>query len=255
MFFYLSKTIGFLLNPLVILLLLLLPGIFIKKRKLKNTFLGLFAFFFIVFSNPLITNEIMLWWEVPPVAYMQLAGHYDAAVVLSGVTASDKGPYDRVHLYKGADRIMHAVQLYKLGKVNHIILSGGSGAIKADTVSEAERMRRVMVLSGVPTAAILVEGHSRNTHENAAFSKPLLKKNFDGGKFILVTSAFHMKRAQACFAKEGIQAKAFSTDFYTSDDPYKLEHYLIPQAESISTWEKLLREWVGLLTYKLMGYI
>lgn len=254
MFFILSKTIGLLLNPLVLLLAFLLPGLFLQKPLLKKIFLGLFAFFFLLFSNPVITNEVMLLWEVPPLPYREIQNTYDAAIVLSGVTASDKGPHDRVHLHKGGDRILHAVQLYKLGKAKKLLITGGSGMLESDSISESERMRRVMVLSGVPNQDILVEEKSRNTYENAQFSKALLDKTYPNGEFILVTSAFHMRRSLACFKKAGIQPQAFSTDFYSMDAPYGVEHYVIPHPEAIATWGKLIKEWVGLITYSIMGY-
>ena len=255
MFFILSKTVGILLNPMVILLVLLLIGLLLKKALLKRIFLGLFIFFFVLFSNQVITNEVVYWWEVEAVPFSQLQKKYEAAIVLSGVTAANKEPYDRVHLHKGADRIMHAVQLYKLGKVDRLILSGGSGQLEADSVSEAERMKRVMLLSGVPNEAIIIEGQSRNTHENAAYTRQLLDSLDTKGSLLLVTSAFHMPRAAACFNKAGVSAEAFTTDFYSNARDYTLDEFLIPSADAISTWGRLLKEWFGLLTYKLMGYI
>ena len=197
----------------------------------------------------------MLWWEIPPLPYRQLQGEYDAAIVLSGVTASDKGPHDRVHLHKGGDRIMHAVQLYKLGLAKKILITGGSGLLETDSISESERMQRVMILSGIPEKDILLEESSRNTYENAQFSKPLLDEHFPAGRFLLVTSAFHMRRSMACFEKAGVAVQPFSTDFYSTDTAYRFEHFVIPYAEAIATWGKLLKEWFGIITYKLMGYI
>lgn len=255
MYFILSKTAGLLLNPLVILLVLLIPGLLLKKPVLKGSLLGLFLLLFFVFSNPFITNEVLLRWETPAVTYSQLESNYDVAIVLSGVTASDKGPNDRVHLYKGADRIMHAVQLYKLGKVQQLLLSGGSGSLRGNSISEAERMKRVMLLSGVPEDDILLEEASRNTYENAAFSKTLLETQHPNGRYLLVSSAFHLPRALACFEKQGITADPFSTDFYSFDPPYAPEHFMIPDSEAIFAWSRLLKEWFGLLSYKIMGYL
>lgn len=254
MFFILSKTLGILLNPLVILLLILLVALLLKNTSLKRTCLGLFVMLFVVFSNLFISNEIMRRWEVAGTPFNRLDKNYDVAIVLSGVTASKQAPYDRVHLYKGADRIMHTIQLYKMGKVKKILLSGGSGLLEADSVSEAERMRRVMLLSGVSDADIVLEQASRNTHENAVYSKVLLDKHFRTGNYLLVTSGFHMPRAMACFTKAGVPVQAFSTDFYSKEGPYAADEFFIPSADAISGWGRLLREWVGLLTYKLMGY-
>lgn len=255
MFFFLSKTLGQLLNPLVLLVILLLLGLFLKKPFLRYLFGGAFALFFLIFTNPVITNEVMEWWEVPPVAYATLQEPYQAAIVLSGVTASDKGPHDRVHFHKGADRVMHAIQLYKMGRVRNLLLSGGSGSIEADSVSEAARMRRVMLLSGVPDSVIMLEGKSRNTYENAVYSKQMLDSLFVDRRYLLVTSAFHMRRAQACFRKAGVETDPFTADFYSSDTPYEFSSFVIPRAEAIVAWDKLIKEWVGLLMYSLSGYI
>ncbi|AHM63439.1 hypothetical protein D770_25980 [Flammeovirgaceae bacterium 311] len=255
MFFFLSKTLGQLLNPLVLLVVLLLLGLFLKKPLLKRLFLGAFALFFLIFTNPVITNEVMEWWEVPPVAYKAIEKPYQAAIVLSGVTGSDKGPHDRIHFHKGADRVMHAIQLYKIGKVRNLLLSGGSGSLEADSVTEAERMRRVMLLSGVPDSVILLEGKSRNTYENAVYSKQMLDSLYQNRHYLLVTSAFHMRRARACFNRAGVQTDAFTTDFYSSDTPYDFGSFVIPRGEAIVAWDKLIKEWVGWLMYKFSGYI
>jgi uncharacterized SAM-binding protein YcdF (DUF218 family) len=255
MFFILSKTAGLLLNPLFLLLLFLLAGLWVKKPGLKRLLLGMFFFFFILFSNPFITNEVLLQWETPGTAYRDLAPGHRVAIVLSGVTAGNKGPYDRVHLHKGADRILHAVALYKRGHVEKLLLSGGSGTLQGDSISEAERMKRVMLLSGVPEEAILLEEKSRNTYENAHFSKELLQEHALDGPYLLVSSAFHMRRAAACFQEQGLAVTPFSTDFYSFDPPYAPEHFLVPDPEAIHAWSRLLKEWVGVLTYKLMGYI
>lgn len=255
MFFILSKTVGILLNPLVILMVLLLLSLFPKKQWLNRTAIGLFVFFFLLFTNMVITNEVLRWWETPGLSFSQLPNGNRMAIVLSGVTAANKSPYDRVHLHKGADRIMHAVQLYKLGKVNRLLLSGGSGLLETDSISEAERMKRVMVLSGVPASAIILEGESRNTYENAQFSKQLLEEQKQEGPYLLVTSAFHLPRAIGCFNKAGLQVVPFATDFYSFDPPYTLDHYLVPSPEAMHAWHKLMKEWLGLLTYKVMGYV
>lgn len=255
MFFIFSKIAGLLLNPLFLLLVLVVAGLLVKRLTAKGILLGLFFFFFIVFSNPFITNEVMLRWETAPTPYQELEAGHQVAIVLSGVTASNKMPYDRVHLHRGADRIMHAVQLYKLGHVQHLLLSGGTGTLQGDSISEAERMKRVMLLSGVPEAAILIEGESRNTYENAAFSRQLLQERFPDGRYLLVTSAFHMRRAAACFEKQGLKVTPFSTDFFSIDPHYGPEHFLVPDPEAIFAWSKLIKEWVGYITYKMMGYM
>ncbi|EMR03682.1 YdcF family protein [Cesiribacter andamanensis] len=257
MYFVLSKTVGLLVNPLVLLFALLIAGLLVKRARIRGMLLGAFFFLAFVFSNPLLTNEMLLLWETPALRYNQLEGSYDVAVVLSGVTAPNRGPYDRIHLHKGADRIMHAVQLYKLGKVEKLLLSGGAGSLQGDSISEATRMQRVMLLAGVPSEALLIEGQSRNTYENARYSRDALQQLYPQGsqRVLLVTSAFHMRRAAACFQKQGLQVTPFSTDFYSMERAYGLEHLLVPDPEAVQAWSRLLKEWGGFISYKVAGYI
>ena len=96
---------------------------------------------------------------------------------------------------------------------------------------------------------------SRNTHENALFLKPLLTQIFRDGKFILITSAAHMKRAGACFHKQGIPVLLFSTDRYSGPVKYDFDYLFLPSSATLFNWEKLIHEWVGMIGYLIMGYV
>ena len=74
-------------------------------------------------------------------------------------------------------------------------------------------------------------------------------------KFLLVTSAFHMKRAEACFAKTGLQFDAFRVDFHIDDDDYDLGTYILPSLSSFMTWQLLIKEWIGISVYWIRNYI
>ena len=74
-------------------------------------------------------------------------------------------------------------------------------------------------------------------------------------KYILVTSGIHMKRALACFEKEGLTCTPFSTDLYTNQSGnYYWDQYLIPNMDNFTQWNKLNKEISGFLAYKIMGY-
>ncbi len=239
------------------LALLLLSFLLLRNRRAKQVSLTLFTLLFFLFTNPFISNELMLWWEVPPVPVDNLDQQYEAAIILSGVTATDKQTSDRVNLHKGADRIMHTVQLYKLGKVKRIIVSGGSGKLLTeDEPTEAEQIKKILLISGVSENDIITEDQSRNTHENALFTAKLLKdNNINDEQLLLVTSAFHMRRALACFSKAGLAPQAYSTDFYSSDRSYTPDATIIPSDKALSTWTTLTKEWTGYFMYKVLGYI
>lgn len=258
MFFILSKTITYLALPVPLMTICLLVFLFVRKQKTKKWAGILFVAFFFLFTNPFIINQLMLWWEIPATPIPSLEESYDAAIILGGVTASDQPPLDRVHLHKGADRIMHAVQLYKLGKVQKLIVTGGSALLLDDPESrtEAEQIEQVLLISGVAPADILLEEESRNTRENALYTHRLLQeRSLNPERLLLVTSAFHMRRALGCFRQVGLQPQPYSTDFYASEQEYDPADLLIPSGDTFPTWNRLIKEWIGFLAYTMMGYV
>jgi uncharacterized SAM-binding protein YcdF (DUF218 family) len=254
LFFILSKTLDFVLLPAVWLVALLLgalvaqPGSRAQRRWLQAT-----ALLVLVGTNNALVNEAQLAWETPPVPLASLAPA-DAAVLLTGIAVGNKSPHDRVYLGRGADRFTHALWLYRAGRVRRIIISGGSGAVLQAANTEAGELRTLLLLSGVPTADILTEERSRNTRENARFTQELLAKQPASQSLILVTSAFHMRRAAGCFAKVGLHPQLFPGDFRASDRSWTPDYWLLPDADALSRWSQLLHELAGYVVYRVAGY-
>jgi uncharacterized SAM-binding protein YcdF (DUF218 family) len=173
------------------------------------------------------------------------------------VTNLNKTAYDRTFFNKGADRATHAVQLYKLGKIKTILITGGQGLNPANPNTEAELLRDFMVMAGVPKEDILVEAEAKNTRENALFSKEVLvQKGFNLDKrFLLITSAFHMPRSKGCFDKAGLMTDTFPVDYYSEDVRFSIPMMLQPDPYSIFIWHKLFKEWIGITVYWVVGYI
>jgi len=254
MFFYLSKLLDFLLLPIVWIFALLLLGLILKKPLLRKRFLIAGIGLLLFLSNPFIINDALLAWEKPPVPIAELPV-YDAGIVLTGITSGDKSPHDRVYFNKGADRIMHALQLYRQGKIRKIIITGGSGAILQRYGTEADELQKILLQANVPETDILVENKSRNTRENALFTKELLDKNPEIKSTLLITSAFHMRRSEGCFQKAGLQPDLFPADFYTVDRSFTPDDLLLPQEYCLHYWSVLVHEMVGFFMYKVLGYI
>lgn len=255
MFFILSKTIYYILMPQVWILAILLYSLFTKspKRRKKGLTIALITFF--IFSNNFLINEALLLWEEEPVAVSSL-DNAQTAIVLTGVTNSLKASNDRVFFGKGADRVLHTVQLYKAGKISKIIISGGSGRLIGKDIPEADQLKKVFLYCGVQESDIILENQSRNTHESAQYSKKLLDSLNLDNEFLLITSAFHMKRSMGCFSKAGLHIKSYPVDYYTADRRNTLtpDDWLILSSDALSKWALLLHEITGYITYKLMGY-
>lgn len=256
MFFYLSQFLSFLAMPLTIVMILIIGGaVFIRKKWGKKCLwsgIGLLLFF----TNPFLSNLALLAWE-PEFKKFEEIGTYDYGIVLTGVTNLSKTAYDRTFFNKGADRITHALQLYRMGKIKKILITGGQGLNPVNPQSESELLKRFLIMTGMPESDILIEDQSKNTRENAAFTKALLEKNgiSTDQKYLLITSAFHMTRAKGCFDKVGMNTETFPTDYYSHDLKYDIPSLLFPDPFSLEYWTKLFKEWIGILVYKLAGYL
>jgi uncharacterized SAM-binding protein YcdF (DUF218 family) len=102
---------------------------------------------------------------------------------------------------------------------------------------------------------MIYENQSRNTHENATMTKPLLQKINPSGKYLLITSAFHMRRSLGCFAHEGINVTPYSTDRYSGPWKFEFDYMFLPDAGTLFDWNTLFHEWFGCISYKFSGYM
>jgi uncharacterized SAM-binding protein YcdF (DUF218 family) len=256
MFFVLSKTLNYLTMPLVWICIFFIVHLVVKRHSLKKLFFWLAFGLLLFFSNEFIANEIMLAWELDAVAFADVKKKYDYGIVLTGVTNPEKTPKDRVYFSKGADRVTHAVQLYKLGLIRQIIISGGRGRLVDIGEQEADELRDAMLIMGVPIEHILTENNSRNTYESAMEVKKILdQRGIKPSDCLLITSAFHMRRSLACFRKAEAEMAYFTTDFYTHRTVFTPDVLFIPKVEAIFIWQRLFKEWIGFIAYKIAGYV
>jgi uncharacterized SAM-binding protein YcdF (DUF218 family) len=226
-----------------------------KKQPWKNRFLWAGFALLIFFSNDFISNRIMNAWEVDAIPFDQMKPH-ELAIVLTGATQSLVEPNDRVYFHRGADRVTHTIQLYRLGLIKKILISGGSGLLLFEEEPEANKFKKVMVMSGVPEHDIILENRTRNTGESSVAVKKMIDSlQYKPEDCLLVTSAFHMRRSLACYRKVGLDIQPFSTDFYGQRRPFFIGTLFLPTIQGFIIWEKLFKEWSGLVAYKLAGYV
>ena len=254
MFFFISKILSFLITPVFWIFLLLIAALFLKSPNGKRrSLIGAIALFYF-FSNAFILEEVGRLWEVPATHYKDLKT-YDAGIVLGGMLAYDY-QYDRIQFHRGADRLFQAVELYKTGSIKKIFFVGGSGSIEFAHMKEGAFVRRYLLTLGIPKEDIWIENESRNTWENAVNAREFLEENnFASGKFLLITSGHHMRRALACFKVAGLEVAHYSVDRSASAvRRLSLDHLLIPNADALGWWNALIHEWIGMIIYKIKGY-
>src|SRR6202043_2021742 len=93
-----------------------------------------------------------------------------------------------------------------------IIYSGGSANLISDDAKEADYALAVFESLGVSKERLTMERGSRNTQENAEFSKAIAAPK-SGERWLLVTSAYHMPRSVGLFRKVGFAVEPYSVDW------------------------------------------
>jgi uncharacterized SAM-binding protein YcdF (DUF218 family) len=255
MFYFISKLLSFLLMPAGITFILLIWSYRIKNHTKSKRMLLMAIFFLYINCNPFLINELMLWWEVPPTSISQMTQH-DVGIVLSGgITNDDKLPKENIFLGKSGDRAAQAIQLYKKGKIKKIIMSGGSTNILGTSAKmESVDVAQYMVDCGVNKEDIILDTLSKNTRENAINSAAILKKFFPNQRYVLITSATHLKRSIACFQKVGVRVTPFGSNYYSHERQF-IPAYLGIKEEYLYYSETVLHEIFGYLVYWVMGYV
>jgi uncharacterized SAM-binding protein YcdF (DUF218 family) len=256
MFFIISKILYFLIQPINWVVALMLYALFAKKpvRKRRSLTAAIVLTFF--FCNHFIVNEVYKWWEVETLTAEQLQQPYDIGILLGGYSNSHIQPsHDRQNFSIRANRFMNAYELYRTGKVKKLLLTGGSGDLLQNQPSEAEEMKGFMLRIGIPAKDIIVEGKSRNTYENAVFTKKILDERYPSASCLLLTSASHMRRSMGCFRKAGVNFTPFSVDFLSEKTHWRMGNIIVPDRLGFYWWEVLIKEWIGYLAYWVRGYV
>ena len=113
--------------------------------------------------------------ENPITTFRCLTSICTSCIIIDGIgiitffTNLNKTTTDRTFFGRGADRVTQALQLYRMGKIKKILITGGQGLNPTNTSSEAELLKRFLIMTGMPKTDILIEEKSVNTRENALF--------------------------------------------------------------------------------------
>jgi uncharacterized SAM-binding protein YcdF (DUF218 family) len=253
MFFILSKVLQYLLAPLVWIFILIISSFMFKNRIVKKRLILTAFLILILFSNSFIQDEFMRAWELDAVKTSNIARKHDYGIVLTGMLTYDN-KFERINFLRSTDRILQALDLYKQGIIEKIFITGGSGEVLNQQNKEALILKDYLIRIGIPEKDILIESNSRNTYENAVETAKILQPANNFESYLLITSAFHMRRASACFKKQGFEFDIFVTDRYAGNRKYTLDHIIIPKPGTLSRWTLLIHEISGFIVYKIMGY-
>lgn len=255
MFFVVSKILGYLLSPVLWVLVLLLIGLVSRNatRKKRTLIASLILLYF--FSNSFIVGQLVNIWSIDGKSNLEIDDCYDVGIVLGGTTISYEASIDRKIYHGNIDRLLQAVQLYKEGRIQKIMITGASGNLIYRDVKESLLLKEFLDLIEIPDRDVIVETEAENTYENARYCKQLLNDKYEDPSVLLFTSSMHMRRSLACFRKQGIRADSFSTNLISQSTRWNLEYLLLPDAVNLKIWEALTHEMMGYMVYKSAGYL
>lgn len=250
--FSLTKLLSLLAYPLTLSLLLVLLAIpLMRWQGLAKAMLALAFCWLYACSTALVADFLMASLEddYRPRA-MSVLPAADAIVVLGGGTRGDTHWSSMADLNTAADRIPHGLALYKAGKAPLVLVTGGS---TTGTRPEAEQIGDYLKLMGLPSSALLLERQSLDTRQNAAYSRVLLEGR-GVRSVLLVTSAYHMRRAVPLFQRAGFEVIPAPTDFQRLVGKPAVPRWL-PRVDDLGRSTRAIREHVGFVYYRLRGWL
>ena len=205
------------------------------------------------FSNSVIVDELVRAWEVEVTLTGDIDPSIKTAILLGGGVYHDKET-DMVKYGRNADRYLSVLEPYREGVFEKILVSGGPANYLEPWAKESEIIKGLYLLCDLPSEDVMIEDKSLNTHQNAVNCKPILEE-LEEDKFLLITSSLHMRRAMACFQKQGIEVQPYSAMKMVGTRRWEIDYLLVPSIDNFSKWRALIHEWIGFLSYKVRGYV
>lgn len=247
---YLNKILPVFLLPTGLSLLCLLAALVWRKWVLCGVALAILW----LASLPPLSNAAVRWIEGGTVRMTPgEMPEADAIVVLSGAVVDPPGDNDVLEWGEAVDRFEGGLALYEAGRAPYLIFTGGRMPWQPDKRPEGEILAEWAMARGVPQAAILLTGEVVNTAGEArAVAALLAQEGTDSGTVLLVTSAFHMRRARLLFEEAGLGVIPYPVDFRVGEGNEFTIIDLLPSAGSLANTELALREWYGYWFYRLL---
>lgn len=253
---YLSKLTALLWQPLTWVAVLLVAGtvlLFLRPERYRargRWFCALAAVFLLALGWQPLPEAFIRALEEKHSAPRGDLSRFTGMVVLGGVFGGDDGrDHGQIALGSAGERVVLPVPLMSQYPGMKLLFTGGSAALFGPRQAEAEVAQVYFERMGTDMARTRFEARSRNTYENAIFSREV--EGIDPqAAWLLVTSASHMPRAFATFQKAGWNVTPYPVDFYSQHEIDWLSYSLFGGVEA---WQLAIREYLGLAVYKLAG--
>ncbi len=256
MFYSLSKIFDFLLMPYTLVFAVLIILLIKLKNKRLRSLVAIALAGLYLQSNAYVVSRVLGAWEYRQPRIDSFDRRYDVGIVLSGglvnSCSSVGGKFEMEH---GSERLLTGFLLYKRGICRKLLLTGTDFESRlAQNRGEVQLAKKLLVEWGVDPADIILETRARNTRENALFTSDMLRNIPFAEENLLITSAYHMRRAKACFDKAGVSVDVFPADSEYRPECLSLKSKLLPTPAAAEAFQRIWKEWIGMLMYKIAGY-
>lgn len=257
MFYHLSKILFFLMQPSSLAVMALLGGAIASYRE-RWTRLGrrlvLAAALYIAIAGfvPVGTALLLPLEERFGDRMVSIGDERVRGIIILGgfeegwVSAGRGG----LAVNEAAERLTEGVRLARRHPEALVVFTGGVGDYLWGE-DAAGPVATYFADMGIEKDRVRIENMSRNTYENANYSRLLLKPQ-PHERWLLVTSAYHMPRAVGTFRRAGFDVTAFPVDFRTRDrgDLFRIYERMPRGLERVDLAAK---EWIGLVAYRVSG--
>ncbi len=255
LFYHVSKIGWFLVEPSNLFVVLSLVGIglcWTRFLRLGRWLAALGLSILLVLGLTPVANWLILPLEMRfPVP--DLAGKRVDGIIVLGGTVQERqtlahGP---MALNDAGERVVAMADLARRYPQARVLFTGGAGAYSNAPRPEGVVLKEQLGTLGLAADRVIIESRSVNTFENAVLSKPLVQPK-SGETWLLVTSAWHMPRSVGIFRQAGWEVTAYPVDFRTAGWQDQTRGFS-SVSDGLRRTEVALREWLGLLVYRLTG--
>jgi uncharacterized SAM-binding protein YcdF (DUF218 family) len=255
MFFFVSKIFWYLVEPINFLLIVALLGVALGFGRFARLgrFLTAAAVILLAIAafSPLGGLALRPLEDRFPIPGADLSAP-TGIIVLGGaldeeITLARKSPA----LLAAASRLTGGFVLARRYPQARLVFTGGTASLRDPSLSEADGARDFWLSLGLPSERMTFETKSKNTWENAIFTRDLVQPK-PNETWLLVTSAWHMPRSMGIFRRAGFNVTAYPVDFRTFGDErdYRFTYVAL---DELTDLDLALHEWIGLVAYHITG--
>jgi uncharacterized SAM-binding protein YcdF (DUF218 family) len=257
---FLYRVLNLFLSPVPLALGLLIAALVFRRRRVLQRFCYVLAMLVLfVCGNGFVVDRLtrsLEWQHLPP----NPVPTADAILILSGGVRDRRPPRPTIEVNEAGDRVLYGGELFQQGRAPQVFVTGNIATGSIATGPEAADMAELLERLSVPRAAIVLETKAQNTHEHAIHLCPMFAER-QVRRVLLVTSAIHMPRSLGAFRRgcPGVDYIPAPTDFRATQPLtapwYRALAVIIPTTHSLVGFSDVTHEYIGMLYYRLRGWM